>query len=545
MKLLPFALPLFALPLSAQTWSFQSVAKVGDNVGGVGAITSVRSFTMDSPGEWRLEVDTNGPSPSNRAVIGPSGVIYQEGQMMTAPVGTNLSQFLGLACDQSGYTATILRLAGTSGSIDDTAIYRDQALLAQEGGTSSATNLGPGTTYGAFYELKVAGNGDVLMLGQVDDPTIPTTADQVLLRFTTDAAGSVISESAVWKEGDTVPGTSGQVTGVLNSPHSFDVNDSGEVIMYIKSNLPTQENGFILLGNQIVAQKGHPSPVTGRDWLSVGSTEVTLNNTADYAFSGVLTGNSASNLLLVRNGSKFRQEGDPVPGVLGANILTFGTGPIDLADTGELLWYARWSGSTSNQDEGLFVEHSLVVQEGVTQIGGVTVDTLYGSEEKYAISDDGSAVMFEAILADGTHGIFRATRPTNVATFPGCSGEEGALFVASGLPVQGTTMQLTYSNPSSLVGSRQLAMSGVSWADPNGCGLVVPGIGEILLSILPQDLVLLPMGTHTGSEATLPLPISTDPAYLGVTLYFQAVFIFPSDPVNPVDLSNGISLTIS
>ena len=104
-------------------------------------------------------------------------------------------------------------------------------------------------------------------------------------------------------------------------------------------------------------------------------------------------------------------------------------------------------------------------------------------------------------------------------------------------------MQLTWSNPSAATGVRQLGLSGASWAAPNGCGIPLPGIGELLISILPTDYFAIPAGVHTGVDATLPLPISGDPAFLGVTLYLQGVYLFPADPLDPVDLTNGLDIT--
>jgi len=530
------SLSLLSTPSLAQGWDIQPLAVVGSPVAGVGAITQIRDLAINNGPDWRVEVSTDAPSDSNLVVIGPSGVILQKGQALPLPAGSTIRRFDSLSLDVHGNIASKLSLDATVGTGDDTGVYRDATLLVQEGSPTTAGAFSPGTPYRILYNVKLADNGDVLVLASVDDPALASA---------TTAGGALASETALWKEGDLIPGTSGQITSFATGAHMFDMNDAGAVIFFADTTLPSGTDGFIMLDGLVLAQEGQPAPVAGRTWLGLGSPETTLNNLGGHAYTGVLSGDFTTNTLIARNGAKFRQEGDPVPGLPAFQLTGFGSGPLDLANTGELLWFGNWDDPDTSIDEGLFVEDQLIVQEGVTMVGAQVIATVRGDEDQYAISDDGNHVIFEAILADGTSGAFLATRPAGVAVFPGCFAEEGSLTVVSGLPVQGTTMQLRYSNPSPITGVRQLGLSGVSWAGPTGCGVFVPGIGELLIGILPQDLLILPAGVHTGADAVLPLPITSDPAFLGITLYLQGVYLFPSDPLDPVDLTNAVAITIS
>jgi hypothetical protein len=127
-------------------------------------------------------------------------------------------------------------------------------------------------------------------------------------------------------------------------------------------------------------------------------------------FSGSLDGDSASNLLIVRNGEKFRQEGDTLPAIAPFTFTSFGTGPLSISQSGEVLWFGDWDDPDTDIDTGLFVGDELLVQEGVTTIGGVVVDTLRGIESGYVLSESGDHVLFEAILADGTEGAYLIDR---------------------------------------------------------------------------------------------------------------------------------------
>jgi hypothetical protein len=207
-----------------------------------------------------------------------------------------------------------------------------------------------------------------------------------------------------------------------------------------------------------------------------------LNNNFEYVFSGSLQGDSTSNLLIVKNGAKFRQEGDSVPGLPAFKFTSFGSGPIDLADTGDVLWYGDWDDAATDFDTGLFLNDELIVQEGVTTIGGVIVDSLSGVQDGYFISDDGRFIIFEATLVDGTNGAFLATRSATVTeVVPGCSPSGGSMLVTGGSPSIGGAMDLTFDNAQSTPALTYIGVSSSSLKDAFGCGVLLPGVGELLI----------------------------------------------------------------
>ncbi|MDF1800238.1 MAG: hypothetical protein P1V81_13745 [Planctomycetota bacterium] len=545
MKLLPLLpLSLLVAPAAAQGWDFQTLAAEGDVVPGVGTITSIQNIAVNNGLDWRVEADTDNPlTDDDYVLLGPSGLLLQENQSLPLPVGALLDSFDALTLDINSNSAVNFFLDGTTGSSDDSGIYYNLNLLVQEGQFTTATGVSAGTKYTGFFETKLADNGDILVMASMDDPLITSTTDRVLMRLTVDLAGNLASETVVWKESDVLPGTTGMVTDFGTGPHQFDMNDSGSILFYADTDLPTGTDGFIYADSTQLAAEGGPSPVVGRLWSSLASPEVALNNSGDYAFSGSLQGDSASNLLLVKNGSKFRQEGDPVPSIPAFTFTSFGSGPLDLADNGDLLWYGDWNDPATDFDTGLFLNDELIVQEGVTTIGGVVVDSLSGVQEGYFISDDGRFIIFEATLDDGTNGAFLATRSGSIVSVPGCFPDGSTMAWSAGEPKVGSVLNLDYNAPVAAFGVRYLGVSTTSLADGSGCGVFAPGIGEILIGITPPDPFLLPMGAHVGTGTTVPLAIPNDVSFVGLTFHLQSFNVYLSGPT-PITITNALELTL-
>lgn len=539
-----FGLALLALPAAAQSWEVQPLVLEGDSVPGVGLVTSIQNLAVNNGLDWRVEADTDqADTNKDYVLLSPAGVVAQEGQPLSAPAGALLDSFDSLTLDASGNSAVNYFLDGTSGFSDDSGIYWNGNLLIQEGDLSGAVGFSPNTPYIGFFETKLADNGDILVMATVDDPAVSSSADRALVRLTTDLLGNLASETLILKESDLLPGTTGLISDFGTGPQQFDMNDAGSILFYADTDLPLGTDGFIVWDNTILAQEGGTSPIVGRPWSSLSSPEVALNNSGDVAFSGSLQGDSASNLLLVKNTAKFRQEGDPVPGMPGFKFTSFGSGPLDLADNGDLLWYGDWDDPNTSVDTGLFVNDQLVVQEGVTTVGGIAIDTLRGIQDGYFISDDGRFIIFEAVLADSTEGAFLATLKGDVVNIPGCFSDGSSITHFAGNPNIGETLWLTFGSTEPSSGLRYLAISGTALTDSTGCGLLLPGLGEFLISFLPPDPYVLPMGVYTGTNANLPLPIPNDPAYIGLTLYLQGFYLYTGASPNKVDLTNALKVT--
>lgn len=543
----PKALLTFALlssAASAADWSLTPLVLEGQTVPNGNTVTSITNLAINNKLEWRVEAGSTTGTASQNLLLDANGIVAEAGQALSAPPGAMLRSFDALTLDINGNSAVNFFLDGTTGSSDDSGVYYNFNLLIQESQLVNAAGISAGTPYIGFFETKLADNGAIVLLASIDDPAIAGSVDQVMMGLIVDGSGNLVAEVPLWKEGDTIPGTTGLITTFGTGPHNFDMNDAGTLMFFADTDLASTMDGVIMLNNALLAQEGTPSPVAGRNWSSLSSPELSLNNSGGYVYSGSLDGDSASNLVIIKDGVKFMQEGDAVPGIPAFAFTSFGSGPLDLADNGDLVWFGDWNDPDTTVDTGLFVNEELIVQEGVTQIGGVIVDSLSGVQEGYFISDDGRFVIFEATLLDGTNGAFLATRNGSITSIPGCSPDGSTLTHVGGTASIGDTLQLMYASPSMATGLRFLAVAGMSSIDGSGCGINFPGIGEALVGLVPPNPLLLPMGVYTGSAATLPVSVPNNVSLIGMTRYLQAVFVYPGDPLNTYDLSNALEVTV-
>lgn len=391
----------------ASAQSITPLVLEGDAVPGVGNLTSISNLAVNSAGTWMVEADTDQADTNADLVLLKDGALYlREGQMLSAPPGATLDSLDSVTLDASGRAGFNHFLSGTAGTTDDSGIYRDDVLVLQEGTASSAPELSPGTPYIGFFDVKIDDSGHLTTIASVDDVNIASTVDRVLARFELTSTGVVISETVLWKEGDVLPGQIETIADFGTDPGESDVNGLGEVMFVVDLNGLTTSDGAVYLGSTLLAQEGSPSPVPGRNWSLLTSAKVGLNDLGQHAFSGTLDGDTASNLVIVKNGAKLVQEGDSLPAFAPFLLTGFGSGPVRMGADGRVLWYGDWNDPDTDIDTGLFLDDVLLVQEGVTTVNGVIVDTLSGIVDGYALSRDGGFVIFEAVLADGREGAF-------------------------------------------------------------------------------------------------------------------------------------------
>ncbi|MFG0318799.1 MAG: hypothetical protein ACF8XB_16115 [Planctomycetota bacterium JB042] len=373
----------------------------GQPVGAVGNVSSVANLAVNEAGAWIVEVDTDNANTNIDSVLIKNGVVLlQEGQLLPLPAGAGINTFDAVTLNDNDNSSWNLFLENTTGSSDDSGVYFNTTLLFQEGDLSTASAFSPGTTFRGFFETKLNDSDDTLLICSVDDPNISSTVDQALMLVTSSGVQTVLV-----KEGDSIPGVVGPlVTTFSTSPHNFDLNDAGDWIANLDTDDVSSSDGFILLNGAVFEREGNAAPVAGRLWSSLSGAELSINNEGDVVHSGSMDGDSSSNTIIALNGEKFRQEGDTLPGLSGFTFTSFGSGPILVADRGapsdfpDVVWYGDWNDSDTSIDTGLFLDEKLLLQEGVDQIGGVTIEDVRGIQDGYAMSDDGRYIVAELNL---------------------------------------------------------------------------------------------------------------------------------------------------
>ena len=282
----------------------------------------------------------------------------------------------------------------------DSGIYLDADLLIQESDIATAPEFSPGTPYIGYFDTKISDTGKIMVIASVDDPAIDSTVDRAIVLV--DGA----SQSVIAKEGDILPGQTEAVDDFGTGPHESAINDSDNVLYVAELTGDTSTDQAIYVNHTLIAQEGSASPSAGRTYDLLSSRGLDLNNLDEYVFKARLSGDDSNDDVIVKNSAIFISEGDPAPG--GFSFTGFGTtsGPVKIDDGGNVLWYGEWDDPNGDVNSGLFLNSTLLVQEGVTMISGLAVDTINNGSDAFSMSDNGEWVIFEASLVGGINGAF-------------------------------------------------------------------------------------------------------------------------------------------
>ncbi len=391
---------------SAQVQTTFSIAtQSGNSVAGVGLVTNIDTVAVANGGVWIVEADTdNSDLNADSVVLRNGALVSRQGDALAAPAGTTISSFGsgGARISSAGNWAWNYFLDGaTSGA--DSGIFFDNTLVLQEGTISLAPQFSVGTPYIGFFGAKINDASQALVVATVEDVAIASTVDRALVRFQLGPGGALLSETVIAKEGDVLPGQTEAVADFATGPHGSDFNDLGQVLFIADLAGSTASDGAIYLDSTLLAQEGAPSPVAGRNWLGLSTSQrVALNNVGDYAFTGQLDAPTTDDIVLVRNGAVFMREGDLAPGVSGGwTVTSFGSGAVDLDDAGNMYWFCDWTDPDITRDTGIYRNNQLLVQEGVSVINGQLLTSIATVQENFMVSADGRWLIFEGGFAGG------------------------------------------------------------------------------------------------------------------------------------------------
>lgn len=384
------------MPAGAQSMSI--LVTEGDSIPGVGLVIRVNAVSVSSVEGPFVEVDTDNPdTDANGVLLQNSNVLLREGQSLNVPGGATLDNFDGVSIAPDGTLALNLFLDGTTPPANDSGVFVGTNLLIQEGDVSTAAAFAPGTTYEGFFDVQWGSNGTFLVMASVDDPSIPTTVDRALVQVTVDAAGNLLSEEVVWKEGDVPPGQTQPIANLETDTEEYAINGQGVTMVTVDLAGDTTVDHAIYMGDTLLMQEGSPSPVAGRNWGTLTGVELDLNDAGDWiAKANLDSSDNTTDQVLVRNGAIYRREGDSLPDIAPFTFQDFGgANGVFMLPNGDVLWFGDWDDPDLTRDEGLFLNDQLILQEGVTVVGGNTIIDLADFSETLDVSEDGRFAVIE------------------------------------------------------------------------------------------------------------------------------------------------------
>ncbi|HYE62040.1 MAG TPA: hypothetical protein VD997_08585 [Phycisphaerales bacterium] len=387
--------------LAAPPFTMTILVREGD-LTEIGAITSVDNVMVNNSGHWLVECDTNNANTAADGIIIRGGAIaYQQGTILPPPANgvIGISSFDDLVLNNNGDSGWNWFLSGATTSTDSGIFFNDR-LLIQEGTHSTATGFSPSTPYIGWFGCKMNDANQILMVASVDDPALASTVDRALVRVDYNSSTQTFTETVLAKEGEAVGAST--IADFSTDAAAFAWNQSGTP-MYC-AELVASTTDALFVGSTIVAQELQPSPIAGRTWEILNDRPLDLNNSGAWVVRGNLTGDTIDDEVIVKgDGTVVAREGQAVPAALGPWAFTgFGSAPVQMDDSGNVVWYGDWNDPSTNVDNGLFWNGDLLIQDGVTVVDGQTVTTVRGIADGFAMSDNGRYLIVRVVLGTST-----------------------------------------------------------------------------------------------------------------------------------------------
>jgi hypothetical protein len=531
---------LCGAPAAAQTTKLIST---GDVLPGLGTITALLEFDVNAAGDWVASVQTaQMPLSWNRALVRNGVVVLKPGDIVQ---GLPFVTGTPVALDGDGNYAWTSAMPFLQGMWLGTSpcLLKDDPIVG--------AGVPPDSLAFSFFDLLFEPAGTVLVNATMVGASSGLIT-RVLVR--TGPHGSGVATS-ILKQGDFLPGHGSAISYIGDGAHSMALDAAGD-LMYTVRFLDGVEG--IYRGNVPLALTGQPSPVLGVNWGGVAPLAhqpVELNDSGDYAFTGLLDAPTGFSQLLVRNGSTVTRQGDALPAIAPYAITklggTHGLGaPVRLTQDGRVLWLATWNDPDTARDSGLFLDHELVVQEGVTHVGGVPIDefSLINGSRYFDISANGTAIYVHAKLANGQESFFVIHPAGSAQPIAGCVPNSGTLTGPT--PTLGSPCTLSMGAAQVDGALALLFLSTKAVAAPAPCGLSLPDLGEILIDFVAPNPIATRVGASLASPAPTPVPLGTvpnSPALSGLTFYAQGVWIDTAGahPVEPLRLTNALAMSVA
>jgi len=492
------------------TTPIEVVVQEGDAVPGVGAVTTIAEVSVNDVGDVIVEADTDNADLDADAVVLLDGVLaFREGQAVSAPAGATLDGFDSITggFSDDGDVVWNLFLDGTGGFDDDSGVYENDTLLFQEGSMLTVGDITPGSPWLGFFDVEQNDSDQFLVLGSVDDPAIASSVDRVLVLFDRDAGGGISGATLVAREGQVLPGQTEPVEDMETGTNNVALNDAGQVLFIAELEGDPSADHAIYLDDALVAQEGSPSPVENRDWQSLSLAEIDLDDAGGWVVSGDLDGSPADDAVIATDEGVLVREGDTLPAIAPFMITSFGTtgssGPVFLGNNGNVLWSAEWDAGAR---KGLFLNDRLLLEVGVTMVGGMVLEDIFAVSEGYTLSPDGERVVVRARLFGSVDVALLIDVGPWVSLGKGLGGASPApCLVGSGTLLAGDPLTLELQGSAPLVATN-LVIGLTELCTPFKGGTLAPAVDLVLGGLVLDadgDLTLAgttPAGLPSGTE---------------------------------------------
>lgn len=473
----------------------------GQLIPGVGNVVTCSALAINDDGEWLVRVRTDNPDPdADEVMLSQDGVLLREGQLVSDPAGFAVDLFDSVNLDNSGRIAWNLDLDEPGNTAPFEAVYLDDSLVLQKNQPPLAPQFVPNTKWRGFDICLLNQSGQMLTAGLLQEPP---TGDvfQAYVLYDLDASGQVVSAELLVRDGDLLPGQSSPVNWLGNRIDRLAFNDAGQVLYFVT---PAGGAMSVYLDELQLATEAGPAPIPGRAWDRLDLAGISMNGAGDWLIRGRLDGDIFTRDVIVKNGAKFVQAGDALASIAPFTLTAFFYSRVSLGENGSVLWWALWNDADFSKNAGMFLDQDLIVQKGVTLVGGATMTSLPGGQ---VLSPYGEWVLFSGTLDTGNQGVFLWGGGPWKGLGHGLVGTGGLMpsYSAAGELSAGTPLVLDVRNALPF-STAALVVSLTELAAPFKGGTLMPS-PDVLLSGFPVDAngdlslpTVFPPGVPPGFE---------------------------------------------
>lgn len=389
------------------------LVETGDLVPGVGLVTRIDDVSVNSLGDWIVEADTDNAVAANDVVILENGVVkFQEGTSLGIPasVAAVLSSGDRMSFNDNGEAMYLLRTRLNVGGSRGIVLFDDLLILEEDVTPFAAAGAPAGAIWDSIAETWVNTNRQMMVGGRL------STGQDVLAVVTFDATGAITGESILAIDNMALPGHNAGIQGFSYSRRRQSINDSGQTLWFVDDNqVDFMGNSNICCDSWIymnampILHESDPVPQTGQIVGTLSSCEIDLNDAGDWVCQMAQNPSTFNEDIIYLNGTTIiAAEGAGLPSLPAGTVITSlgSTTGVFLTNGGDVVFHADWDDTNTDIDTGIFVNQELFVQEGVSTVGGTIIDAIATSDNTLEVSRDGSYMIVEMTLDDGTQGAY-------------------------------------------------------------------------------------------------------------------------------------------
>jgi hypothetical protein len=523
-------LATLALAVPAATSSAQTIEPLiveGDALGPFLTAGRILDFAVNEQGAWTARVSN--PVVWGADLLLVDGEVELQTSKLYVPLLDVVTNMYPADLDPSGVLVVPMDFTWLPSGL-----FRDGAIALD------AEDVLGGLPWRSFSAVAAGGDGALLVRGTVE---LPAHGYEVgaLAKVTLDPSGALLAQEPLAIQGLDLLGL-GTCKQLSVTRDGFALDADGGTVFAAE----TATGGCIVVDGSVLAKDGDPSPLPGSTLEGLAGASVDRAG-EHVAFTCDLSPHPNPRAIL-RDGELVVREGGFFPAILPYVVESIDAG-VRVTERGEVFWRGTIDYGDPAIAGGLFRDERRIVQEGVSTVDGVAVQRLdspyWATPFEPDASPDGRYVAFWAELADGREGVFRldlgAAEPV-----PGCLGNPGSLALMDSLLVPGGEIALALDAAQAPGALAFAAVSNATLVGASGCGIALPGFGEILIDLAPPHLLLLAAGgAWDGAAVEVTIVVPADPVLAGLELFAQGAFVDVSaTPSEPLRVTNGLALVL-